>query len=268
MIGMRSHTTRGMLALVGTMAAALLAAPLAAADQDKPVSAIVQRAMLASIVHHCSEAYPKLAPTLKAKLDVWNAEHADANTSADALIADLTPDSRTQIDRTVQVVEQTAIDMLGAARRQAAGEQFCSQAFESFGSTSDEGYYDADNLDEAMGMYYMTMKSAEVGREMCVARYPHLASHADEALAEWRVREAPIIARIESTFDRMQRENPDSARHLMEMVERNARKILSVAIDNGQETYCRKHFDDLASGEHRRATPKMYRFLEQGSSAQ
>lgn len=264
---MRNHTTGSIPAWVVAVAATLAAMPLAAADRVNPGGPIVQRAMLASLVRHCSETYPKLAPALNAKLDAWNTEHADDNTAADAFIAGLSPDNRAKVDRAVRATEQSAIEMLDAARRQVDGEAFCAEIFEGFGSTGSEGYYDADSLDEAMGMYFMTMRSADIGREMCVARYPHLASPVDEALAEWRRREAPIIAGVESRLDRMEREHPDSVRDLMETAEQTVRRMLSAAIDNGHEVYCRKHFDSLVSGENRRKTPKMYRFLEQEFSA-
>lgn len=267
MTGMRIQRIRSIAKLAGAIATAML--PLiAVAQENQQGSIIMQRAMLTNIVRNCSTAYPQLAPTMQAQLDAWHAERTDANKGADAFIASLPPDNRAELDKLVGTLQKTASDMLTAAQHQGSGEGFCAKAFDSFGTTDSRGYYDADNVGEAFGMYYLTMTAAEIAREICVARYPQLASHADDALTEWRKREASIIAVVESRMSRMQQENPSAAEDIKTMMVQRARELITTAIDSGKEVYCRKHFDDLAEGNHRRNTPKTYLYLEQESSAQ
>lgn len=252
--------------LVSATAATMMAS-MANAQQANHASVIIQRETLTSILRDCSSAYPQLAPTLQAQLEAWHTEHADADTAADAFIAGLTPDKRTTIDKLTRTARQSASDMLTSAQRLGGGEEFCTGSVESFGTLSSQGYFDADNMNEAVGMYYITMSAAEIAREMCVARYPELTSHADEALAEWRKRDALIAATVESHMSDMRRENPSATKDMEDKMNRNVREMLMTGIDSGDKPYCRKYFDDLAAGKHRRMTPKMYQYLERESSA-
>ena len=263
---MRVHTTRSIVMLVSATAATTMAS-MANAQQANHAGVIIQRETLTNIVRDCSSIYPRLASTLQGQLDAWHAERADANTAADAFIAGLTPDERTTMDKLTRTARQSASDMLSAVQRLGDGEEFCTGSIESFGTLSSQGYFDADNMSEAVGMYQVTMIAAEIAREMCVARYPGLASHADEALAKWRKRDALIAVTVESHMSEMRRENPSAIKDMEDSMNRNVREMLVTGIDSGNESYCLKHFDDLAAGKHRRTAPKMYQYLERKSSA-
>ena len=247
--------------------AAIIMPSMASAQQANHAGVIIQRETLTNIVRDCSSIYPQLAPTLQAQLETWHAERADANTAADAFIAGLNPDKRTTMDKLTRTARQSASDMLTAAQRLGDGEEFCTDYAESFGTLSSQGYFDADNMNEAVGMYHVTMSAAEIAREMCLARYSGLTSHADEALAEWRKRDALIVEMVESRMSDMRGENPRATKDMEDSLNRNIREMLMTGIDSGKESYCRKYFDDLAAGKHRRTTPKMYQYHEREASA-
>ncbi len=263
---MRIHTIRSIVMLVSAIAAIIMPS-MASAQQANHAGVIIQRESLTNIVRDCSSIYPLLAPTLQAQLDAWHAERADASTAADAFIAGLTPDERTTMDKLTRTARQSATDMLTAAQRLGDGEEFCTGSIESFGTLNSQGHFDADNMNEAVGMYQIAISAAEIAREICVARYPGLASYADEALAEWRKRDALIAATVQSHMSDMRRENPSAVKDMEDSMNRNIREMLMTGIDSGNESYCRKHFDDLAAGKKRRTTPKMYQYLERESSA-
>jgi hypothetical protein len=129
-------------------------------------------------------------------------------------------------------------------------------------------YMDADTPSEAVGMMKSTIYMAGKLEKACAGRYPQIGVEIAENHLKWREAEGAVIRKTEFYWARMVEKAPklaDSFAYAESVVLKNLDMLGAAPGEAGVVVgtqFCRKHFEDLASGVWRTRTPRAYAYLD------
>jgi hypothetical protein len=255
------------IVLLAITLVAVAASGRASAQQDNGAAPLVQRLVINLLTEECSAAHPELAPRLSGERTQWLTANASSLARLDDAVAGLPEQQRAGLEKTTAGILEGVRQQFATARQAGGSMSICGDIIGTFGVSGTKNF-DADNHAEAVGMYAQMMHSVEQAASLCPSRFPALAPLVGKAQQAWRTRDAGIIANVKGNIAHWRAQDPIA----FDSYERNgiesARAMVNGAFEMGTgESFCRQFFNELASGNHRVRTPKMFAFLEDGPAA-
>jgi hypothetical protein len=255
-----------------TLAVAMLvAAPswTLAQDANEGVdgSALVRRAILDALVTKCAARFPEQKAALESGFAAWKQERSGKLQVADAALAALSAEQRDAFQKAIEPSLTTTGILFDQAEKEGKTQAFCAQSIAEFGDDKQQQYMDADNFDEAVGMYAQNLVMMATLTPLCTSAFPDIEERMATGTSRWQELDASILSRTKAEMAAIRKANPEMVATMETQMRQAAQSAFDAVTKMGEgtaRTYCLKQVDELVDGTRRQQTPKMYQLLERG----
>lgn len=248
--------------------AAGLAAPSAHAEEPSLARIYMQREVLGRVSLECGTRHPVLKAELESKLAAWTQANASRLAEGDRAVQAVSEPQRNALAASINSVNSIVLASIDAESRDLGGEPACRKVFAKLSSTSEQ--FDADDIDEAFGMYLVELIKDERIGAICLVAAGEGRAELEAAQALWQRQDADIIRLVRERVALDIQRDPAAMASLRRSTIEAIDASFSALTARGPQAvaaYCRKEYAERTDGTRRRQKPNMYRLLEQALDA-